>query len=267
MSRLGIPAAALAPALIVFGAAAVQAAPVTVGARIVEVTVFADRAEITREGRVDLAAGPATLSFAGLPWNVEPDSLRVTAKGTPVALGAVELKERVAEPAMTPELLAAQAEVERLDAALRSVASERKTDQSLREFLDALKATTATRESERMGEGKADPASILAAYTLLRNSLLDLGKDAVARDDRTAKLSKDLELARAKLASLRQAGPIRSRDAMVEVEAERAGSLTVRLSYLAPGASWRPAYRASLDAATGAIVLGSEAVVRQSFAA
>ncbi|HXI02004.1 MAG TPA: DUF4139 domain-containing protein, partial [Candidatus Saccharimonadales bacterium] len=50
----------------------------------------------------------------------------------------------------------------------------------------------------------------------------------------------------------------------VEVDAAQAGSLTVDLMYVAPGASWRPAYRASLDAATGEVTLTSEAVVRQT---
>jgi uncharacterized protein (TIGR02231 family) len=115
-----------------------------------------------------------------------------------------------------------------------------------------------------MGEGRADPASLQAMYTLIRTSLQDLAKEELARGDRQRRLQKELDVASARLASAGPAGAIRTRLATVEVEAQRAGSLTVRLAYLAPGASWRPAYRASLDAATGQISLDSEAVVRQS---
>jgi uncharacterized protein (TIGR02231 family) len=66
------------------------------------------------------------------------------------------------------------------------------------------------------------------------------------------------------MAAARPSGPIRYRVAEIEVTAERAGSLTMELTYVAPGAMWRPSYRAVLDAATGEINLGVEAVVTQS---
>src|SRR5262249_54422335 len=85
-----------------------------------------------------------------------------------------------------------------------------------------------------------------------------------ARHIRREKLDKEMALAQQRLASARPAPPVKTRVASVEVEAERAGTLTVRLSYFAPGASWRPSYRAGLDPATGRVALVSEAVVRQT---
>jgi len=54
-------------------------------ARITEVTVFRDRAEITREARVQLPAGASTVQFETIPFGVEPDSLRVRAAGVAAA--------------------------------------------------------------------------------------------------------------------------------------------------------------------------------------
>jgi len=230
----------------------------------VEVTVFPDRAEVVREARVEIPAGISTVQFTGLPWQVEPDSLRVSARGVPASLGAVEMKEQAGDPEETAELTAAREEVRRLEVAMNGLALEVTTAKDLREFIASLKASAAQRESGQMGEGRADPASLQAMYALIRTSLQDLAKEELARGDRQRELQKELDVAKARLASTRPAGAIRTRLATVEVEAQRAGSLTVRLAYLAPGASWRPAYRASLDAATGQISLDSEAVVRQS---
>jgi len=248
------------------GPAAAGAAGATIpaqNARIVEVTVFPDRAEVVREAKVELSAGVSTVEFSVLPWQVEPDSLRASARGVAASLGAVELRERADEPKETPDLVAAREEVRRIEMDLGALAAADRTTQEMREFLTALKATAAARESEEIGEGKADPNSIQAMYLLIRKQHQDLDAEALARRDRSRKLEEDLKVARARLAAARPAGAIRTKSATVEVEAKQAGSLTLRLAYLVPGASWNPSYRASLDAATGAVSLVSEAVVQQ----
>jgi uncharacterized protein (TIGR02231 family) len=241
-------------------AAAVEAS----GARITRVTVYADRAEVVRQATVQLPAGAATVVFSGLPWSTESDSLRVSARGVPATLGAVELTQDAREPEETPELVAARAEVRRLEREIASVDAEEATAGELREFITSLKATTAVRESERLGEGSADPVSIQAVYDLVRAGLQDLAKGSLDRQHRRRDLMKELEVARARLAAARPSGPIRSRIASVEVEAEQPGTLTLDLEYVSRGASWRPSYRAALDAATGQVDLASEAVVRQT---
>ncbi len=255
---------AAAACVLVLAVGALPAATIRAGgARIVRVTTFPDRAEIVREARVDLPAGASTVEFPGLPWHVEPDSLRATASGVPAVLGAVELKPAAQEPEEPPELVAAREEVRRLERELADLEAQEETAKELREYIGALQATTAVRESERLGEGRADPASIQAVYDLVRSSLQGLGKEALERGDRRRDLAEELKVARARLNAARPAGPIRTRIATLEVEARQAGALTLQLEYLAPRASWRPSYRASLDAATGEVSLTSEAVVTQ----
>ncbi len=249
--------------VLAIGSAAASEIPAS-GARVTRVTVYADRAEAMRQATVQVPAGPSVVSFTGLPWRTEPDSLRVNARGVPATLGAVELTQEAKEPPESAELIAARQEVERLEAAIFGLDGEETTANELREFVRALKATTAERESEKMGEGKADPVSIQAVYELVRGSLGDLSKGTIERQQRRKALAKELEVARARMAAARPTGPIRYRIATVEIAAERAGALTLDLMYVAPGAAWRPSYRAILDAATGAVSLSSEAVVQQS---
>jgi len=232
-------------------------------APIVTVTVFPDRAEVVREAKVSLPPGASTIEFTGLPWQAERDSFRASARGVAATLGAVEIRADAREPVETPELIAARAEVQRLEEAISLIDADEATAAELREFLKSLQATTAARESERLGQGQADPASIQAVFDLVQKGLAGLSRSSQENRARRAPLFEELKVARAKLAAARPAGPIRTLAASVDVETQAAGSLTVRLEYLSPGASWNPAYRASLDATTGEIALASEAVVRQ----
>jgi uncharacterized protein (TIGR02231 family) len=241
-----------------------HAASVAAGdARIVEVTVFRDRAEVIREASVALAVGPSSVEFTGIPFGVETDSLRVSADGIPATLGAVELSDRAEEPIETDEWLAAREEVRRLEDKIAALRAANDVDKELRSFLASIRAVAASNESAKVGEGRADPETIAGVYEILQIELQELATSGLERQRQREDLQQRLELARARLGTLRPGPGIRSRVAMVEIEARKAGSLTLRLAYVAPGASWRPTYRASLDAGTGDVNLVAEGVVRQ----
>jgi uncharacterized protein (TIGR02231 family) len=254
----------LLPFLLLLTANPVLAATVaTKNAKVVEVTVYADRAEVVREVTIDLPAGPSTLEFADIPRGAEPDSFRLSAKGVPAVLGAVEIRERADAPKEAPERLALQQEVDRIQGELDQLAAQDVTAGDLRTFLKALGATTAQRESESLGSGKADVVSIGAVFDLLSRRLGEIAEQGLARGRARTKLQKELEVARAKLAAAKEAGAIESLVAAAELETRQAGSLTLRVAYLVHGASWTPSYRATLDASTGGVSLVSEGVVRQ----
>ena len=246
---------AIAPAL----AAIVPAknAPIT------EVTVFRDRAEITRQARVQLPAGASTVQFEAVPIGVEADSLRLRAEGVAATLGAVEFVQVAGEPEESAEFVAAREEVERLVASLTAVSEERGMDDRLQAFLVGLQAATAERVSRELGDGRTDPASLEAVYELLASRYAGLSSRRLDRNSSAKELNEKLKIAQAKLATLRPATSIRSRQATVEVETREAGPLVVRLTYVVPGAVWRPSYRATLDAAAGRVNLVAEGVVRQ----
>jgi uncharacterized protein (TIGR02231 family) len=233
------------------------------GARVIEVTVYPDRAEVVREATFDVPAGASTVEFRDIPLAAEPDSLRVAAKGVPAVLGAVAIRARADTPKETPEQLALREEVKRIERELSKIGTQDRVAGDLREFLKSLRATTASRESENLGAGKADPAGIAAVYDLLAKKLAELGDQDLARRDATSRLTRELEVARAKLAAVPPEGSIQSRVAVAELTTRQAGSLTLRLSYLVSGASWAPSYRATLEPSSGEVALVSEGVVRQ----
>jgi len=231
--------------------------------RIVEVTVYPDRAEVVREARVELPKGASTIELSGIPFGADPDSIRVSARGVPATFGAVEIRARVDEPKESAEQKALEAEVKRLEGEIAKIGVQSGTSNDLREFLKSLRATTSERESENLGAGRADPASIQAVYDLLSTRLGQLGEADLERRAALERFNKELQLARAKLAAAPAPGSMRSRTAQAEVDAAQAGALTLRLAYLVPGAWWQPSYRATLDPKSGEVALVSEGIVRQ----
>jgi uncharacterized protein (TIGR02231 family) len=233
-------------------------------ARIVKVTVYRDRAEVIERAVVQLPAGSSTIEFGGIPFGVESDSVRVAAEGVPATLGTVEIRNLVEEPVETPEWQAAQDEVRRLERAIAALDEDDAVDQELLKFLRAMGKVTAESSARDMGEARADPEAMNGIYEMMQSRLRALANAKLERGEQRRDLREELELATAHMRTLRPAASIRSRVAAVAVESSGAGRLTLRLSYLVPGASWRPTYRATLDAEAGELALVAEGVVRQS---
>jgi uncharacterized protein (TIGR02231 family) len=253
-----------APVLILTAPDAGQGAEVRAErARPVEVTVYADRAEVRRQASVTVPAGPVEVVFEALPPGIERDSLRVSARGVPAAIGAVELREHAQEPVRSPEYAAAEAEVRRLESELAGLEAEEAADREMGEFLRALRATTGRHAAERLAEGRPDPEAVRGLFEFVRSQLEDLGRRGVSRQERRRAGQERLQVARARREAARPRGPIRVRTVRVAVEARQAGELELDLRYVVPGAGWRPAYRAVLDADRSEVSLTSEAVVVQ----
>ncbi len=234
-------------------------------ARIVQVTVYPDRAEVLRQAQVQVPLGSSEVAFLDVPFGVEPDSLRVSARGVPAVLGAVELKQEAEAPAKSDEYIAADKEVKRLEGELGALDAQDAVSNDLLDYLRSLKNIPVSRApAEKPGEApKVDAGAIQAIYGILKSDLDDLQRQALARKIKRAELQQDLQVARAKRDAAKPQGSIRSRTAVVEIEARQAGALTFDFSYVAPGAFWRPAYRATLDAAKGEVDLVAEGVVVQ----
>jgi len=220
MRALRVPFLPTAAVLLVLAGAPAPAATVPArDARITDVTVYRDRAEVVREATVRLPAGASTVEFAGIPVGVEPDSLRVQATGVGAVLGAVEIVEVAAEAEDTPELVAAREEVERLERALAALDGDARVDDQLGKFLASLQAAAAGDASRDLGEGGIDTASIASLYDLLAERLGALAARDLDRARERRELGRELELARAHLGTLRPSGGIRSRVATVDIEA------------------------------------------------
>jgi uncharacterized protein (TIGR02231 family) len=260
--RWAVPLGAIVLALT--GPGGVRAAEVRVERPgLAGVTVFPDRAQVTRRAAVTLPAGASEVVFEKIPPGIERDSVRVAAQGVPALIGAVELRETAQEPPRSPELAGAESEVRRLESQLAAIEAEEAADKEMAEYLRALRATTGTRAGERLGEGRPDPEAVRGLFAFVRAELDELGTRSVARQERRRTTQEQLQVARARRDAARPRGPIRVRTVSVAVETRQPGELELTLSYVVPGAGWRPSYRAVLDADRSEVALTAEAVVVQ----
>jgi len=226
------------------------------------VTVFPDRARITRVGQVNLAAGLQSLQIEQLPLAVLPDSLRASGQGTARAklLGVSSRLEQYFE---TPAQGALQLEqqiqaVTDTDADLAARAQVAEKEQK---SLDALGA-----ESEMFARGlalrnrTAEEQGALLDFMSSRGRALQTELLSISRERR--QLAKELDRLKRELGAVQSARPRQRYSAMVELDVSAAGELNLELTYVVTGAGWQPLY--DLRASDSALEVSYLAQVAQN---
>ena len=229
--------AALAPML----AASAAAADIEARSRIDAVTVYPDAALVTRTMDVDLPAGASSVALKGLPFALDPASLRVSGAGAAkIAIGAVEARLAPADVKTDTAT----------DARLKGLRSDREGWQVT---IDALSAKQAmiTRFSQASPEKlspEAKPLDIAqwtGAFDTVGTALAKVGDELRSARARAREI--DEEIKAVETARPRPQGKPPTRDISIALEAGGAGKATLSVSYRVSNASWRAAYDAKLD--------------------
>ncbi len=212
------------------------------------VTVFPDRARVTRRGRTSLEPGQHRLEISGLPMSLLADSVRAAGRGTARArlLGvSLQVKHFAATPAHSARELE-----EKIQAAVDAdaeLAAEAEGLEKAQQSLDGLGA-----QSEVFARGLAlrnrSTADQAAVFDFLaeRGRALQTDRLAVARKRR--ELAKEIERLKRELAEVQAPYPRQRHTAVVEVEVAAAGELEVELTYAVQPARWQPLYDLRLTA-------------------
>lgn len=210
--------------------------------RVFAVIVYPDRARVNRQGSLSLEAGMQSLEISGLPLQLDVESLRVSALGTARArLLGMQAQRVFYVETPAEDIRQMEIQIEALQDNLKGLDSQAKLLQAYRNNLDSLTAQTET-YATALAAGETTVEAQLALYDALRSRSekldADLQTTAASRREverRLQKLQKDLE-------QQRNARPSERYTATVDVEILQAGDLTVELSYVISGASWKPLY-------------------------
>ncbi len=240
---------------------AALAAPVN--STISAVTVYTDRAVVTRSATVDLPGGTTELVFANLPQALNERSLQVSGRGTAQAL-ILDVSAKQTYVDFTPN-----ARVKELEDQLKGLGKQVRGLDDRTNLLNASQASLDRMEAALFAPPTKDvPRPDLNQFTSSLNYLTEqkgkLATERASLDDQREELSNKINTVQSQLNELRGAGGRAFKTVTVRVSAPQAGSLDVALSYTVPGASWAPSYDARVLSSERAVNLGYFGIVRQS---
>jgi uncharacterized protein (TIGR02231 family) len=250
------------PALmLICGTAALRAAPIE--SRITAVTVYTDRAVVTRTAALDVAApGPLEMVFENLPSSIVDQSLQVAGRGTAQAT-ILDVTAREAYVTSTPDV-----RVKSLEDELRGLQQQQHVlaDRSAvidqqRGFLDTIKAVSATPPTKDTPRPSVEDWTKL--LTFFGEQFDKLNTEQQSLMIQSDKLDAKITAVQKQIADLSGTNGRSVKHITVRLTAASPGHLELALSYTVPEASWSPSYDARVLSTDRAVQLGYFGVVHQ----
>lgn len=243
---------------------------IALSSRVSAVTLFPQGATVVREVPFAAPAGEHDLILADLPRGTPLASVRVSLEGA--RMGGVTTRRDYVPPrdiSESSELLAARAEVERLEEALRTA---RARIDDIRLEAEAARARLAFLDRIGQGDGVAaleidrlrDLSQMIGTETLAaRQTALEATRRADAAERALSNQQEALEAARKALKALVPEEEARAMLA-VAVSADSATEGRMLVTYTIPDAGWQPLYDLHLERDSGTLRIERGAFVRQS---
>lgn len=222
-------------------------ADVAVESKIDAVTVFPDRADVSRLATADLPAGRHTIVFDGLPAGLMTDSLRVSGKGNAAfVIGSVETKEihttapaAAREKELRDKIAALRDKSRYLDAQIQA-ADTGKT------FLQSLSRMPASGSND--AKTVVSPEAWKNGWQVIQNGMDTLGREVIEKQIQARAVTDEISALNAQLRDI-ATGRKSYKQVRVNVETVKPVKARLALQYRISGASWNPLYEARLDSA------------------
>jgi len=245
--------------------------PTPAPSKISAVTVYTDRAIVTRTASVSLPAGDSSIVLEKLPAGLLDASVQVRGRGTASATildvtTAVAYTDKI-DAATQPRVKQLQDEIDALEENLNTLNDRAEILQQQIGLVGKIEnavASPSTGAKDSAPPPKLDDMQSLMTFSQDNRARLAVAQRALTKE--RADVAAKRDALKKQLGELRDGGkgPRSYKTVTVRVTAAQAGSLDLTVDYTVPAASWAPAYDARLRADANAVELTYNGIVRQS---
>jgi uncharacterized protein (TIGR02231 family) len=232
---------------------------VGVNSSVSQVTVYLDRARVTRAANASLPAGSSIIEFAGLPATLDEGSVAVSAKsdGT-LTIEGIDVRQQFLTESANPKAQELERQIRELQDQKKSLEAQKTVLEEKRDFFKNL--------SVGLGKGEKEAINlddIRKLYTFYGEEVSNLAENILSVGQSEAKLNLEIDRLQRELDALRGASQKAQRALLVSVKTEAAVKAEFSVHYTIANASWGPSYDAKVDSSTGKVALMYNAFVRQ----
>jgi uncharacterized protein (TIGR02231 family) len=249
-----------------FAALQLPAEPAAVNTGIDAVTVYADRARVTRSGAVTLAAGPAEYAIRGLPSWVDEESLRASVEPAEAArIVDVRVAREYLAQAADDDVRAAEKAVREIEDQIAELADETKVQDARARQVEEIRVFS----MEKLPREAPAPQVPIEAYGRTVEFVAETLRSISDKRREIARRLRDLEpehqVRRRSLADLQARRRLEYCAVTLALDAPSAAPARLRLEYLLPGATWEPQHEMrAAGAAPTNVALATYAIVSQT---
>lgn len=215
--------------------------------RVDAVTVYLTGARVTRVARLEVRPGDVRVLLSGLPDGLDDDSIRVEGHGAArVRVHGVTVERLTGEGAAAADARAAESRLETLQDEDRALDDRAKAAAARAKFVESLRSTYSEERARNLAVRPVSSKEWSAMVAFVERELAAAASEAREVATGRRALARRIEAARAELQKLSAKRGETTKRAVIELAAEKSGSLALAVSYTVPSAGWQPIWEARL---------------------
>jgi uncharacterized protein (TIGR02231 family) len=238
---------------------------ISIETQITAVTVYTDRALVTRQGRINLSGTERELTIGSLPTTLDPESVRVGGKGNvAVKLQGISVDRQYTTEPVADRIAQLTAQLEQLGTDKRRLQSQIDTIKLQANFIQGLREKTQesfSRSLARQQIGLEDTQSFLDFIGTKTTEYAFAGENLRQQQQQ---IDKQLQSLRLQLEEVETPYSKESFEITVAIEAAGGGDFQLELSYVVDRAHWTPLYDLRVQSTSKTIQLNYLAEIVQT---
>lgn len=207
----------------------------TVDSKIKQVTVFLNKAQVTREARTRIEAGKTNLIFSGLTSQLDQQSIQVSAKGNFVILGINHSQNYLSEFNKPAGLV-------KLQDSLDYYRQQLILEQNQKEILNKEEQMLLNNQKVGGTEQNLTVAELKAMADFFRSRLTETGIAKVKLDEKIKRLNDRITRLTKQINEQTGLFSRNTSEVIVSVSTEAATTAELEMSYVVNNAGWHPVY-------------------------
>jgi uncharacterized protein (TIGR02231 family) len=206
-----------------------------VDSKITNVTVFLNKAQVTREVKTRLESGKTNLVVTGLTSQLDPQSIQVSGKGSFVILGISHQQNYLNEFNMPKGLKMLKDSVENLQKQLM-------LEQSQKEILNKEEQMLLSNQKIGGTTQNLTVTELKAMADFYRSRLGDIVSSRMRQDDKIKKINERMVKLNNQINNQNEMYGRNTSEIVVSISAEAAMAVDLEVNYVVANAGWYPVY-------------------------
>ncbi len=245
--------------------AVIFAAEISADSRIASVMIYPDSVLVTRQAQVKLSPGSNKVIFADIIPEVDENSLKVSlSENSGAKLLGAQLKQEYLEQVPSEQIQKLKDQIEAIEDDLKREQSLKSLLGEEKNYLDSIRFFSQGQLPKDLVTKTPSPAELEGTLKFLDAKLKENYATVMEVDLKARELSNKLQALRMEFSKISGGVQKLKRSILVELEAAKAQSAMVSISFLVRGASWQPLYDARANFEKSEVELISYANVKQN---
>jgi uncharacterized protein (TIGR02231 family) len=237
----------------------------TIDTRICEVTVYTDRALVTRRGTVSLTGNERELAIVSVPATLETESVRATGAGTvAVRLLGVRTETVFSSEPVADGIAELTQQIQELQTQRRAINDKITARKIQLKFVEGLSEKSVGFFSSSIAKQQVGLNETGELLNFLGTNYLKYVSAIAQHERQQHKLDNQIQALQQKLRQVKTPHSQQSFNIIVAIEPSGSGNFELELSYVVKRASWTPIYDLRVNTTNNQINLHYLAEVNQN---